>query len=156
MPAVNAASAITPEAIAPARAESCRRCASSCSPKEKSKARTLHDDAIVLVDDHAHELDAKDARVRFEAFVGVGARRFVDLFSMNLGSGRPLRRKPRAASGERAGWRPSHEAAPRLPLDPRSYLEREKAVASVLDTGDQAGKVAVDAETSIMTGEDAP
>lgn len=51
------------------------------------------DDAIVLVDELSDQLAAEDARVRFEIFVGVGARRFVDLFSLTLGSGRRVRRK---------------------------------------------------------------
>ncbi len=125
-------------------------------PYEKSKARELHDDAIVLVDEDANELQPSDPRVRFEAFVGVGARRFMDLFSMNLGSGRVVRRKQRGASGARAEWRPMDDSAPRLPLDPRSYLEREKATAEVLDTGDQAGRVTEAAEPSGAAKEDEP
>jgi len=78
-------------------------------PYPKSKARDLHDDAIVLVDELSDPLDEDDARVRFEIFVGVGARRFVDLFSLTLGSGRRVRRKqrssgPRSASRRFSGW----------------------------------------------------
>jgi deoxycytidylate deaminase len=101
-------------------------------PYPKSKAPDLHDDTIVLVDEQEVP-DAADRRVRFEVFVGVGARRFVDLFSMNMGSGRPLRRKTPTASGTRLQWERGRDSVPRLPVDPRSYLEREQAVATVLD-----------------------
>jgi deoxycytidylate deaminase len=56
-------------------------------PYPKSKAKTLHDDAISLA------WPPEDGKVRFEAFVGVGPRRFIDLFSMRLSSGRRLVRK---------------------------------------------------------------
>lgn len=110
-------------------------------PYAKSKARDLHGDAIVLVDEIQDQLRDGDGRVRFEIFVGVGARRFVDLFSLTLGSGRPVRRKEKGKSGARLDWQRDRNSEPRLPLDPRSYLEREKAMSSVLDSDPEPGKV---------------
>ncbi len=59
-------------------------------PYPKSKAIKLHDEAISL-----EFFDANDVHstVCFEPFVGVGPRRFFDLFSMSLGSGSKLIRK---------------------------------------------------------------
>lgn len=111
-------------------------------PYPKSKARDLHDDAIAIVDEEVLPLESHDTRVKFETFVGVGARRFVDLFSMTLGSGRPVRRKQRGGDGARVAWERGRDSAPRLALDPRSYLEHETAVAGTLLDSDQGdGKV---------------
>ncbi len=110
-------------------------------PYPKSKARDLHDDAIALVDEAPEQIYDGRRRVRFEIFAGVGARRFVDLFSLTLGSGRPVRRKQKGSSGARLDWQRGRDSEPRLPLDPRSYLEREEAMSSVLDTDPDHGKV---------------
>jgi deoxycytidylate deaminase len=98
-------------------------------PYPKSKAKDLHADAISLPDED--EDDPKSLRVEFRAFQGVGPRRFLDLFSLSLGSGRPIRRKQKDADGARLEWRRGVGSHPRLPLDPRSYLEREDAAAEV-------------------------
>lgn len=110
-------------------------------PYPKSKARDLHDDAIVLVDEAGGDLRADEERVRFEIFVGVGARRFVDLFSLTLGSGRPVRRKQKGSSGARLDWQRGRDSEPRLTLDPRSYLEREEAMSRLLDRDPDPGRV---------------
>ena len=55
-------------------------------PYPKSRALEFHSDSITLktnvdaIDDENH--------VVFEPFTGVGVRRFLDLFSMDLGSGK--------------------------------------------------------------------
>lgn len=98
-------------------------------PYPKSKAKDLHADSISLPDEDEHDPDGAP-RVEFRAFEGVGPRRFVDLFSLSLGSGRPVRRKQRDADGARVDWRPGEGSLPRLPLDPRSYLEREGEAAA--------------------------
>src|SRR5690606_39744400 len=67
----------------------------------------------------------------FRAFEGIGPRRFVDLFSLALGSGRPVRRKQKDADGARIAWKRGEGSHPRLPLDPRSYLEREDDAATI-------------------------
>lgn len=95
-------------------------------PYPKSKAKDLHADSIWLPDE---EHESQGARVEFRAFEGVGPRRFVDLFSLSLGSGRPVRRKQKDADGARFDWQRGEGSVPRLPLDPRSYLEREDAAA---------------------------
>ena len=55
-------------------------------PYPKSQAELLHDDAISL------EEFRKD-KVIFEHFIGVAARRYLDIFSLKLGVGDPLPRK---------------------------------------------------------------
>lgn len=106
-------------------------------PYPKSKAKALHDDSIVLTDEES--LGEGDKRVRYRAFNGVGPRRFVDLFSLNLGNGRPVKRKLNDKSGARVGWKYAEHSAPRLPLDPRSYLEREKAAVKVFRDREPTG-----------------
>jgi len=56
-------------------------------PYPKSKAPSLHDDSILL------GMKREDGKVLFRSFIGVGPRRFFDLFSMNLGFGYRIRRK---------------------------------------------------------------
>jgi len=98
-------------------------------PYPKSKAMDLHSDSISLPDED--EGKSAESRVEFRAFEGVGPRRFVDLFSLSLGSGRPLRRKQKDADGARFVWEPGVGSAPRLPLDSSSYLEREDAATKI-------------------------
>lgn len=98
-------------------------------PYPKSKAKDLHADSISLPDEDEEDRDGP--QVRFRAFEGVGPRRFVDLFSLALGSGRPVRRKQKDADGARIAWTRGEQSFPRLPLDPRSYLEREDAAAKI-------------------------
>jgi len=59
-------------------------------PYEKSKAIDLHNDSITDSDySESHDID----KVRFEAFSGIGPKRYQDLFSMKLGDGIPTTRK---------------------------------------------------------------
>ncbi len=94
-------------------------------PYPKSLAAELHPDELVLdpektVEDH----------VAFVPFVGIGPRRFFDLFSMKLSSGRTLERKKH---GEKVEWK-RDSARLRIPMLPASYLEIEKlAVATLVD-----------------------
>ncbi len=112
-------------------------------PYPKSKALALHNDAVVLPDEEERPVDDHDRRVRYEPFTGIGVRRFLDLFSLGMGSGRPIRRKAKRASGARVQWEHAEHSAPRLPLDPRSYLEREHAAAHKVDKIERkAGMVA--------------
>lgn len=97
-------------------------------PYPKSKAKDLHGDALHLRDEEPAD-DRK--RVVFRSFEGVGARRFVDLFSLKLGNGRPVRRKQKDADGARVTWERGEDSKPRLPIDPRSYLVREEIYADV-------------------------
>lgn len=89
-------------------------------PYAKSKALELHGDAI----DNGQE--ACERRLPFVPFIGVGPRRYFDLFSMNLGTGVPIQRKH---DGHLADWNPSL-AGPRLQMQPTSYLTREQFASS--------------------------
>jgi hypothetical protein len=74
----------------------------------------LHEDAI--------SLDSEvDGKVSFLPFVGIGPRRYFDLFSMALGPGYPIKRKQ---SGESIEWN-AERSQLRVPLLANSYLERE-------------------------------
>jgi hypothetical protein len=61
--------------------------------------------------------------VCFLPFTGIGARRYFDLFSLQVSSGRPVRRKD-AAGVARASW-DRKTAVPRVPMTADSYIERE-------------------------------
>jgi deoxycytidylate deaminase len=94
-------------------------------PYPKSKATEFHEDSLVA--GFGRQVD-RENRVYFEPFVGVGPRRFFDLFSMKLGSGHPLKRKD--GDGRIIEWRPE-EAHLRLQLLPLSYLRMEPLAAEI-------------------------
>lgn len=91
-------------------------------PYGKSKAELLHEDAIVVEEKAMRRPRRRDRKVPFTHFVGVGPRRYFDLFSLSLGAGHELIRKHDGKTFEidRAG------AWPRVPMAPKSYLEREE------------------------------
>ena len=89
-------------------------------PYPKSYAKILHGDEI---EDTGLGAESRD-KVIFEPFVGVGPRRFVDLFSMTWSSGRQLYRKE---NGILADWK-RLGANLRVPLSPLSYIETETKV----------------------------
>src|SRR5262249_36638815 len=60
-------------------------------PYPKSRAEELHEDAIV-VEEKSQQRRFKN-KVPFTHFVGIGPRRYFDLFSLNLSSGHELIRK---------------------------------------------------------------
>jgi len=90
-------------------------------PYEKSKAQELHDDAISL------GFSGKKRTVHFEPFIGVGPRRFFDLFSMNLGSGTELKRKDK--NGKVVEWKPENSNL-RIRLRAGSYLDLELTISN--------------------------
>lgn len=90
-------------------------------PYAKSKAFTLHGDAISA-------RESNDETIPFLPFVGVGPRRYLDLFSLTLGTGDPIERKVR---GKKVPWERS-KAVPRLQMQPISYLDRETLAMSRL------------------------
>lgn len=101
-------------------------------PYLKSRALKLHDDSIKITyadpiseESTVHLEEGVPEKVRFEPFVGVGPRRFFDLFSMNLGQGEPISRK-NDDSGTAKGWNPI-DAKPRIPVSPDSFLDREES-----------------------------
>lgn len=97
-------------------------------PYPKSKALEFHSDSIELRTklDPTKESD----QVVFEPFTGVGARRFLDFFSMNLGVGNKLKRKDKG--GHTVTWEIG-EATPRVSLFPKSYLDIEKFAAETFN-----------------------
>lgn len=92
-------------------------------PYEKSRALDFHQDSTVFGSDD------EGRKVQFLPFVGVGPRRFVDLFSVSLGSGTEVRRKE-SSSGETVEWRRS-EASLRLQMRPFTYLDTEIVATEV-------------------------
>jgi deoxycytidylate deaminase len=89
-------------------------------PYPKSKALELHNDSI-----HWTELNTTSGenRVSFDPFVGIGPRRFFDLFSMQQSSGYDLIRKKKA-TGKKTLWS-IHDARLRLQMNPLSYIDLE-------------------------------
>ncbi len=95
-------------------------------PYPKSRALDLHSEAISLKTS-LDEQSGEDC-VTFEPFTGVGARRFLDLFSLSLGGGSKLKRKNK--QGDTVEWA-KESAVARTPLLPKSYLEVEAAAVTV-------------------------
>jgi tRNA(Arg) A34 adenosine deaminase TadA len=108
-------------------------------PYEKSQALDLHDDAITIRDDGdtlgrgdgIDEADHLARKVVFEPFMGIGPRRFFDLFSMRLSNGFPMKRKDKP-DGKKAKWKISSDALVRVPMPPTSYLDRETQLAQLV------------------------
>lgn len=91
-------------------------------PYPKSYATRMHSDSIEA------NGNGEPNKVRFEPFVGIGPRRFVDLFSMSLSSGRNITRKQ---NSRLVPW--SRETAElRVPMAPLSYLEAEVSLVREL------------------------
>jgi deoxycytidylate deaminase len=90
-------------------------------PYPKSRAQDLHEDDIRIDDGHS-VVEESDKRVLFKAFEGVGPRRYTDLFSTVLNSGDEIKRK---RNGKTIAWK-EYGRAPRVPLPPASYLQREE------------------------------
>lgn len=99
-------------------------------PYPKSKALELHSESINLKTQLEDFEDENDCRVIFEPFTGIGARRFLDLFSMNLGAGTKLKRKDK--DGNILEWSKDN-AGLRVPLLAKSYIEVENAAIAKFD-----------------------
>jgi deoxycytidylate deaminase len=95
-------------------------------PYPKSKALDFHSDSIELKTRFDEATSTN--RVIFEPFIGVGARRFLDFFSMNLGLGSKLKRKDK--EGSTIDWT-IESGKPRVPLVPSSYLDLESTAANL-------------------------
>lgn len=85
-------------------------------PYPKSKAIDFHDDAITQEESTSSHL------VAFVPFVGIGPRKFFDLFSMRLGAGFEMIRKKE--DGSVLDWQRDRAYA-RIQMFPCSYLEKE-------------------------------
>jgi deoxycytidylate deaminase len=120
-------------------------------PYAKSAALDLHVDGITI-DTVSNEKNKKSteksAKIPFESFVGIGPRRYSDLFPMNPNYGRSVERK---RDGKTIKW-PDMGKRLRLPMHPISYLQREQLSVAELDEiiaegrrrdGDQAAKYPV-------------
>ncbi len=88
-------------------------------PYAKSKAFEFHTDSIAKVEPDDFEYD----KVCFEPFVGVGPRKFFDLFSMRHGSSYKMTRKEKE-TGVKKEWH-IEESQLRLQMLPSSYLDLE-------------------------------
>jgi deoxycytidylate deaminase len=91
-------------------------------PYPKSKALELHSDALSL------QPEPPDGRVQFSPFIGIGPRRYFDLFSLRLGQAGILTRKRGAAL---VPW-DRGTSSPRVSLKPMSYIQLEAAVNRLL------------------------
>lgn len=92
-------------------------------PYPKSRALDGHKDAICTRSDPRSQ---NEKRVQFLPFIGVGPKRFVDLFSMSLSSGEKIRRKERG-SFKKAQWQ-RIGARPRVKMFNTSYIDNEEIV----------------------------
>jgi len=90
-------------------------------PYPKSKAIEFHDDSITT------NPGSTESKVRFEPFVGIGPRKYFDLFSMHGGSSYPLVRKDKE-TGKSTVWA-IEKAKLRLKMLPDSYLGFELEAA---------------------------
>jgi deoxycytidylate deaminase len=98
-------------------------------PYPKSRALELHDKDLVETAPSAMADDGDD-RVRFQPYLGVGPRRFLDYFSMHLGDGYALERMD--DEGRLAEWDPS-KVAPRV-QGPTEYIEaREQSLGAEVE-----------------------
>jgi deoxycytidylate deaminase len=95
-------------------------------PYPKSLASKLHKDAIELPGTPAFKRRDGRKRIPFEPFVGIGPRRFDELFSMKMSSGYTLKRK---IDGAIVQWK-RNQNGPRIQMLPTSYIQREKVAAA--------------------------
>lgn len=111
-------------------------------PYEKSQALDLHDDAIAPYDpgdptpqktDREDDREPSTRKVVFESFMGVGPRRFFDLFSMRLSNGYPMKREAKP-EGKKEKWKIGNDSTVRVPMLPKSYLEREAQLVEHIST----------------------
>jgi deoxycytidylate deaminase len=98
-------------------------------PYPKSKTLEFHDDSIRTTRPNPSQ---QVKLVEFSPFVGIGPRRFFDLFSMTLGSSYPLIRKERE-SGAKKLWT-IENAQLRIQMKPASYLELEAEACKLFGT----------------------
>ena len=90
-------------------------------PYPKSQAFKLHGDAI-------SDSNSDRDKVVFDHFIGVAARRYLDLFSLKLGMGTPLERKDKETGEVKKFDR--KKAKVKVPVVQVAYLEKEKTITS--------------------------
>ena len=102
-------------------------------PYPKSKAKEFHGDSVDFTGPNIEAFD-NSKKVVFEPFVGIGPRRFFDLFSMSLGSGRQVKRKEK--NGDKKGWDPK-TAKLRLQMpDGSSEILEQHIISKLKPTND--------------------
>jgi deoxycytidylate deaminase len=102
-------------------------------PYVKSAATILHADAIEFIGNEPQRKKNSTVpsrnRIPFESFVGVGPRRYHDLFSLKPNYGNVISRK---SDGKIIAW-PGVGGKPKLPMHPISYLQREQLAVEELE-----------------------
>ena len=93
-------------------------------PYPSSKAKLLHCDSILV---ESSKSDKK--KVTFEHFIGIAARRYLDLFSLKLGMGHPIKRKDK--QGKTVNFNRKTTKI-RVPLIMMSYQDKEDVILSKL------------------------
>ena len=88
-------------------------------PYPKSLAEDLHSDAISI-------LGTDGDKVVFDHFIGVAARRYLDLFSLKLGMGTPLERKNKETGRVKTFDRKGSKVKVHVGID--SYLKQERHI----------------------------
>ena len=102
-------------------------------PYPKSRAGRLHGDAIELGE--TAEIPRTGEKVPFVPFLGIGPRRYLDFFSMEMGNGSRRLRKEDNDHGLYTDFKRAGARGPRVPLLPTSYIEREElAVREIHET----------------------
>jgi tRNA(Arg) A34 adenosine deaminase TadA len=99
-------------------------------PYAKSRAEELHNDAIVVEEKARDEGRGIHRRVPFTPFVGVGPRKYFDLFSLSLSRGFELVRKRDGGIVKI----PTSGAHVRVPMSPFSYIQREAIAIKELES----------------------
>lgn len=101
-------------------------------PYPKSKTLELYNDSTTIV--------GEEQKVHFDEFVGVGPRRFFDLFSLHLSRGRRIIRKQEdgggAADGSAVRWK-RMDSRLRFQATALSYIEKETVEVAKWVTGYQ-------------------
>jgi len=99
-------------------------------PYPKSRAAELHEDAIVVEEKSFRQHRGPRWKLPYTHFVGIGPRRYFDLFSLSLSGGFVLERK----AGGQTFSLDKAKSWPRLPLSPLNYLQREREVIEEFNT----------------------
>lgn len=87
-------------------------------PYPKSRTLDLYDDSISIT--------GEENKISFQEFIGIGPRRFYDLFSMRLSTGSRIKRKTQ--DGNCIHWDPKN-ARIRCQMLPISYIDKETVEA---------------------------
>jgi hypothetical protein len=118
-------------------------------PYPKSLAKELHSDAIRISGKNKND----DRLIPFEPFLGIGPRRFFDLFSLKLSSGYVVERK---LDGKIAVWDQRQNSKPRVPMAPTSYLEREQLIQATLNSvfSNKREEKTIDAKSTGIEGQE--